>query len=388
MPRFRSHGTGVFYKKEVVLMKIKFLLFIALTIVVLAVAAIIRVKTNKPPEALVVKAGKMLAKAQLEKSPKFANKIFREASANYDSARIEWKIQNERFILLRDYKKVAEFAQKSIGSSETAIHQSQKTITSTEDLLETRIEKIGKKIKDFDKNFGEFPMDTKHRDEFTKSKLLYSESLQAYKNKNYSICKSKLDSVEIVVNMVVSQYRTRLENYFTDYPRWNDMVKQTISWSKKNQMYAMVVDKFSRELHLYKNGAIFKQYSIELGANWVGDKMQQGDKSTPEGLYKIVEKKQNGQTKYNKAFLLNYPNEDDLKRFSLNKKNGSINRDAKIGNLIEIHGNGGKGIDWTDGCVALSDKNMDELYKFCPVGTKVTIVGSVKTLKQLSIRLK
>ncbi len=60
-------------------------------------------------------------------------------------------------------------------------------------------------------------------------------------------------------------------------------------------------------------------------------------------MYKIIEKKQNGQTKYYKALLLNYPNEDDKKRFLANKKNGIISKDAKIGNLIEIHGNGGKG---------------------------------------------
>ncbi|WP_346862737.1 L,D-transpeptidase family protein [uncultured Draconibacterium sp.] len=369
-------------------MKIKLLLFAFFIVVVLAGVSVFWIKNNEPPMDEVTKAGKMLAEAQLEKSPKFAKAAFREAELNYDSARIEWAKQNERFILLRNYTKVSEFAKKSIESSERAIGQSQKEISNTEDQLAARIKRIGEKLKKFETDFGKFPLDKKHRDEFSKSKLLFAESLQTYRNKNYSICKSQLDSVELVVNAAYKHYLQQLENYFEDYPRWNEMVKQTISSSKKNQTYAVVVDKFSRDIFLYKNGTIFKQYSIELGANWIGDKMQQGDKSTPEGLYKIVEKKQNGQTKYHKAFLLNYPNEDDLKRFSLNKKNGSIKQNAKIGNLIEIHGNGGKGIDWTDGCIALTDKNMDELYKFCPTGTKITIVGSVKALNQLSIRLK
>ena len=146
----------------------------------------------------------------------------------------------------------------------------------------------------------------------------------------------------------------------------------------------IIIDKIARELSIYKNGEIFKQFPVELGVNWIGDKQQQGDKTTPEGLYKIIAKKQNGQTMYYKAFLLDYPNEDDKKRFLLNKKNGIINQDAEIGNLIEIHGNGGKGIDWTDGCIALNDTDMDEIFKFCTIGTKVTIVGSGRSLNELS----
>ncbi|WP_291856026.1 murein L,D-transpeptidase family protein [Marinilabilia sp.] len=369
-------------------MKIKILLFVSLITFVLAGFAIIRVETNKPPEKKVMKAGKVLAEAQFEKSPKFAKEAFQEATNYYNSAMTEWEKQNEKFILLRDYKKVSELAQKSIESSEIAMAKSSMLIANTEDLLEIRIEKTGEKIKSFEEFFGNFPLDKKHRDEFSKSKLLYSESRQAYKNRNYSSCKSKLDSVEIVINDFFAYYQEKLKNYFEDYPKWNEMVNQTLSWSKKRQAYIVIVDKFSRELTIYKDGKFLKQYSIELGSNWVGDKIQQGDKSTPEGLYKIVEKKQNGQTKYHKAFLLDYPNEEDKKRFFFNKKNGIIKHDAKIGNLIEIHGRGGKEIDWTDGCIALTDANMDEIFKLCPIGTKITIVGSTKSINELSFGLK
>jgi murein L,D-transpeptidase YafK len=127
---------------------------------------------------------------------------------------------------------------------------------------------------------------------------------------------------------------------------------------------------------------------VELGANWVGDKMQQGDKSTPEGVYRILDKKQNGQTRYHRAFLLDYPNEEDKRRFSLNKKNGTLEQDAEIGSHIEIHGRGGKGIDWTDGCIALTDSDMEQIFQMCPVGTRVAIVGSTKSLDELLLSLK
>ncbi len=100
-------------------------------------------------------------------------------------------------------------------------------------------------------------------------------------------------------------------------------------------------------------------------------------------MYKITDKKNNGQTAFYKAFMLDYPNEDDKKRFLQNKKSGAIHQDANIGNLIEIHGNGGKGIDWTDGCIALKNGDMDEVFKLCPVGTWVTIVGSTRSEDEL-----
>jgi len=54
--------------------------------------------------------------------------------------------------------------------------------------------------------------------------------------------------------------------------------------------------------------------------------------------------------------------------------------------LIEIHGNGGKGIDWTEGCVALTDKEMDVVFKIAKVGTPVTIIGSMVDLQNVMNR--
>ncbi len=93
-------------------------------------------------------------------------------------------------------------------------------------------------------------------------------------------------------------------------------------------------------------------------------------------------------TKYYKALLLNYPNEEDKKRFIQNKESGHIRATAKIGGLIEIHGNGGKGADWTEGCIALPDLLMDQLYASCAIGTPVTIVGSLGSLSDLTKKKK
>jgi L,D-peptidoglycan transpeptidase YkuD (ErfK/YbiS/YcfS/YnhG family) len=62
---------------------------------------------------------------------------------------------------------------------------------------------------------------------------------------------------------------------------------------------------------------------------------------------------------------------------------GTLPRSAKIGGLIEIHGDGGRGVDWTEGCVALTDSEMDIVFKVAKEGTPVTIVGSMVNLDQI-----
>ncbi len=103
-------------------------------------------------------------------------------------------------------------------------------------------------------------------------------------------------------------------------------------------------------------------------------------------MYKIVKKFDGGKTKYYKALLLDYPNEEDKQKFKAEIDRGSLPRSARMGGLIEIHGNGGKGIDWTEGCIALTDKEMDTVFKLTRAGTPVTIVGSMVDLKHVMNR--
>lgn len=156
------------------------------------------------------------------------------------------------------------------------------------------------------------------------------------------------------------------------YRRWVD---ETIAWSEKRRARAIIVDKMRRTLTLVSNGRRVRTYRAELGINGTQVKLQSGDRATPEGRYRITEKRGPGSTRWYKALLLNYPNEEDLKRFRRARKRGEVSRGADPGNLIEIHGKGGRGGDWTDGCVALSNADIDHLFARVSVNTPVTIVG-------------
>jgi murein L,D-transpeptidase YafK len=174
-----------------------------------------------------------------------------------------------------------------------------------------------------------------------------------------------------------------LRDYFDDYPRWKNLAASAISASGGGNK-VILVDKVAHVLYVYQSRKVIKSYEAEFGPNWMTHKVHSGDKATPEGNYHIISKKERGSTTYHKAMLLDYPNADDRAQFARKKRSGLISRRTGIGNLIEIHGNGGKGFDWTSGCVGLRDRDIDDLYRLVGVGTRVTIIGSVEPLSVIT----
>lgn len=175
----------------------------------------------------------------------------------------------------------------------------------------------------------------------------------------------------------IESFRSR-EARFHDPDRlqaWRHLADLTVRESRLRHETAIVVDKYHRRLVVYRNGRPIAAYTVELGANGLERKAYAGDRATPEGRYRIVTKKHGGATKYHKALLLDYPNAEDRERYRALSRAGEVPPGAGIGSLIEIHGEGGSGRDWTDGCIALTNQEMDELYKLVTVSTKVTIVG-------------
>lgn len=157
---------------------------------------------------------------------------------------------------------------------------------------------------------------------------------------------------------------------------WRRLVEETIAQSRASGASAIVVDKLKRRLHLYVGGRRAASYEAELGTKGLRRKLHSGDQATPEGRYKVSQLKGHGRTKYHRALLIDYPNSEDRARYARGKRSGQVPVRAGIGSLIEIHGGGGQGRDWTDGCVALTDADMAELFARVRVGTPVTIVGT------------
>jgi L,D-peptidoglycan transpeptidase YkuD (ErfK/YbiS/YcfS/YnhG family) len=156
---------------------------------------------------------------------------------------------------------------------------------------------------------------------------------------------------------------------------WRKWTEETIAESRTKGVVALVVSKLEKRLAVYKNGRLVRSYEIGLGFNGLSNKVHSGDNATPEGRYRIIKKI--GSSQYYKALMINYPNEEDVKRFALDKKKGLIPGSVGIGGDIEIHGGGPNSL--TRGCISMDNADMDDLYDMVSIGTPIAIVGTNET---------
>ena len=159
--------------------------------------------------------------------------------------------------------------------------------------------------------------------------------------------------------------------------RWQQMAQDTITWSHIHRTSVIVINKADRVLTLYRNGQKVLSYPVQLGFNGIREKLYQGDGATPEGRYRISNKRGQGQTQFYRALVLDYPNEDDRRRYQLGRKTGQIPPSIAIGGHIEIHGVENELTAQTLGSVMLDNLQMALLYNRVEKGTPVTIVGAL-----------
>jgi murein L,D-transpeptidase YafK len=135
---------------------------------------------------------------------------------------------------------------------------------------------------------------------------------------------------------------------------------------------SIIISKSAHTLSLMSGKTVLKTYQVAIGRGSAGTKQFAGDNRTPEGKYVIDEK--NSASKFHKALHISYPNaEDKIRALKLGRSPGGD---------IEIHGlpttfawlgTTQHVIDWTAGCIALSNDEIDEVWKMVSVGTTVEI---------------
>lgn len=135
----------------------------------------------------------------------------------------------------------------------------------------------------------------------------------------------------------------------------------------------VVVNKSERKLLLIQGGRVYRNYRVALGKNPEGGKRQKGDNRTPEGVYFLDWK--NGNSRFYKSIHISYPNEQDLGQ--------AISAGVHPGGMIMIHGIPDnpaypewlfESIDWTDGCIAVNNQAMDEIWVSVDEGTPIRIL--------------
>lgn len=134
----------------------------------------------------------------------------------------------------------------------------------------------------------------------------------------------------------------------------------------------VIVHKSARTLELLRGGTVLKSYRISLGRHPVGPKEREGDGRTPEGAYVIDSA--NAASAFHRALHISYPSGADRER--------AASLGVNPGGLVMIHGmKNGLGwigrlhrfVDWTNGCVAVDNAEMDEIWRAVPVGTPIEL---------------
>lgn len=141
---------------------------------------------------------------------------------------------------------------------------------------------------------------------------------------------------------------------------------------KSSSVDHILVEKSKRRMLLYCGNNVVKTYKIALGKNPIGHKEKQGDFKTPEGIYKITGK--NPQSQFYKSLRISYPNQQDIVCAKKNCVNpggdimvhGLSKKSAWIG---KAHAN----MDWTHGCIAVSNEEIDEIYNLTKIGATIEI---------------
>jgi murein L,D-transpeptidase YafK len=135
----------------------------------------------------------------------------------------------------------------------------------------------------------------------------------------------------------------------------------------------LLVRKSERRLYLLRAGQVLREYRVALGLSPQGHKQREGDYKTPEGQYKLI--RRNPRSDFFLSMEISYPNSTDLTR--------AQRQGVKPGGAIMLHGwpniprkttDYYKSTDWTDGCIAVANADMVEIWLMTPLETPIEIV--------------
>ncbi|MGE5518969.1 MAG: L,D-transpeptidase family protein [Candidatus Dadabacteria bacterium] len=165
--------------------------------------------------------------------------------------------------------------------------------------------------------------------------------------------------------------------YITTAPTKTTIARKK-AMSKPYGQIRLVVDKSKYELSVYDAQGWYATYPVVFGSSSLDDKKMEGDRLTPEGSFRVVNKRYH--EKWDRYMGLDYPTRESLDKFNRRKQMGLIPAWARPGGGVGIHGCWPKEdfvVDrynnWTNGCIALKRADIEDLYSYIPVGTPIYI---------------
>lgn len=331
-------------------------------------------KAPVPPE--VDQASSMVEELRGAGAPIYLPDEFSRLQQSVANSELRLALEKERFFLLRDFKLIyADFV--------TQAAEGKALLARVGEAKNTRAEKIRCGIKEWRDKVESAKALTNLMNEgrlarrsLTKSEIFIEDAEEALEKGDFDTAEIKLANVGIYHKSAEKSISKTVFRYLdqSQIERWRRTAESVVAESARSGGIALVVLKLDRKLLVYRSGKLIQTYPIGIGTNGLADKLYVGDKATPEGRYLISKKIPN--SRYYKALLFNYPNEEDRRRFSSAKKRGLIPRGRGIGGNVEFHGGGPDSV--TEGCISLDNNIMDRLYSISGVGTPVAIVGTLQ----------
>lgn len=322
---------------------------------------------TRPPAYSMGSAREAVEKARAAAAATWAPHLLLKAEAALRASLTEHRRQEVRFVLRRNFAVAREGFRIAESKAEAATAAAVAARSDARQAAGEALQEAELVLGQAEDLAGSVPLPVVYRIHLRQSGMAFAEAKLRHSAEEFGSA-AELAHRATEEARKAQQGAVSLASRFVDRDhvrRWRGWIDDTVKWSRKTGGAAIVVYKEKNLLQLFVDGKQVRSYSADMGRNRLNAKVRAGDNATPEGRYRIVSKKGNGASRYYKALLLDYPNKDDRRRSGR----------AHPGGLIEIHGEGGRGEDWTNGCVALSNPDMDHLFARVPVGAAVTIVG-------------
>lgn len=285
------------------------------------------------------------------------------------------RLEQERFAWFRDYAPVQQQFQAVLTQGHEVMRQLRAEQERERNDLQGRIDQLSRRLKTLRQLSAALKDARLARRRLVETELKLDEARSRFRKGDARAALAALERADAHIEPLIKLVKPLIGRYADPQQlrQWRNLVSSALAESEKKNSYLIVVSKLERELLLYKGGKLQKRYPAGMGFNFLSDKTQAGDRATPEGRYQVIKMVPN--SSFYKALLINYPNDEDRARFAQAKKAGKIGRNVQIGGLIEIHGGGKNGM--TNGCVALENDQMLQLFNTVGVGTPVVIVGTL-----------
>ena len=347
-----------------------------LAVAALAVEMAVSGRARRPVAARASAVAAFEAVAASEASG-WAPEALRAADEALRAALVAWSRQENRTLPLRDYRPVARALAEAESRALEALRVGEELRAEARAAAEQAVREAQSVEAQAEALVAATALPPAERVHLQRARLLVREAEVLLRDSDVGAARERAERSRAELGEALGPALQAAGRYTSQEQvgLWRRWIDETQAWSRRTGEAAVLVLKEKNRLVLLSRGAPVRTYAAEIGANALAVKQRQGDQATPEGRYRIVAKRDHGRSRYYRALLLDYPNAADHERFAAAKRRGEIPGDAQIGGQIEIHGEGGRGQNWTDGCVALSNHDIDELYARVGVGTRVTIVG-------------